>query len=114
MIPVSIARLVAAFHDLGIISNFLGPMILFAPIYLLMNIRGSLSIVPFIVDDYKKILVIGCEEASKWSASVPTLHVNTNLEPASLEEELQIQGQPIHVLDFCSCPPMSLRELILN
>jgi hypothetical protein len=68
----------------------------------------------FIVDDYKQILVIGCEEASKWSTSEPTLHVNANLEPASLEELLQILGQPIHVLDFCSCPPMSLRELILN
>jgi hypothetical protein len=45
-----------------------------------------------IVDDYKKILVIGCEEASKWSTSEPTLHVDTNLELASLEEELQNQG----------------------
>jgi hypothetical protein len=68
----------------------------------------------FIVADYKQILVIGCEEASKWSTSEHTLDVNANLELASLEEELQIRGQPIHVLDFCSCPPMSLRELILN
>jgi hypothetical protein len=67
-----------------------------------------------IIDDYIQILVIGCEEASKWSTSKPTLHVNANLEPASLEEELRILGQPIHVLDFCYCPPMSLRELILN
>jgi hypothetical protein len=53
-----------------------------------------------IVDDYKQILVIGCEEASKWSTSEPTLHVDTNLELASLEEKLQIQGQPIHVWIF--------------
>ncbi|CAK9237460.1 unnamed protein product [Sphagnum troendelagicum] len=68
----------------------------------------------FIVDGYKDILVIGCLEASKWSTSEHTLDLNANLEPASLEKELQIRGQPIHVLDFCSCPPMSLRELILN
>ncbi len=54
----------------------------------------------FIVDDYKQILVIGCEEASKWSTSEPTLHVHTNLEFESLEKELQIQGQPIHVWIF--------------
>ncbi len=53
-----------------------------------------------IVDDYKQILVIGCEEASNWSTSEPTLHVDTNLELASLEEKLQIQGQPIHVWIF--------------
>lgn len=52
-------------------------------------IRGGAT--QFIVDDYKKIVVIACEEASKWSTSEPTLHVNANLEPASLEEELQIQ-----------------------
>jgi hypothetical protein len=54
----------------------------------------------FIVDDYKQILVIGCEEASKWSTSEPTLHVHTNLELAKLEEELQIRGQSIHVWIF--------------
>jgi hypothetical protein len=68
----------------------------------------------FIVDDYKQILVIACKEASQWSTSERTFHVNANLGPASLEEDLQIRGQPIHVLDFCTSPPMSLRELILN
>ncbi|CAM6037072.1 unnamed protein product [Sphagnum compactum] len=52
---------------------------------------GAIAVTRFIVDDYKKILVIGCEEASKWSTSEPTLHVDTNLELASLEEELQNQ-----------------------
>lgn len=45
----------------------------------------------FLVDDYKQILVIGCEEASEWSTSKPTLRVHTNLELAKLEEELQIR-----------------------
>jgi hypothetical protein len=56
------------------------------------------------VDDYKQILVIGCEEASKWSTSEPTLHVDTNLELASfeekLEEKLQIRGQRIRFWIF--------------
>jgi hypothetical protein len=55
----------------------------------------------FVVDDYKQILVIGCEEASEWSTSEPTLHVHTNLELAKLEEELQIRGEPIALVHQC-------------
>ncbi len=77
---------------LGIIPLFITGTFLFAGL--------SYALSQFIVDDYKQILVIGCEEASKWSTSEPTLHVHTNLELAKLEEELQIRGQSIHVWIF--------------
>jgi hypothetical protein len=54
----------------------------------------------FRVDDYKKILAIVCEEASKWSTSEPTSPVDANWENDVLEKELQNRGQPIPVWIF--------------
>jgi len=79
---------------LGIIPLIITETVLFAGVY------AASALSQFIVDDYKQILVIGCEEASKWSTSEPTLDVPTNLELAKLEEELQNQGQSIHVWIF--------------
>jgi hypothetical protein len=80
---------------IGIILQFCVGVVVPGVVSLVAN-----ALTKFLVDDYKQILVIGCEEASKWSTSEPTLHVHTNLELAKLEEELQIRGQSIHVWIF--------------
>lgn len=55
-------------------------------------------LMPRLVESYKKILVIACEETSKWSLSNPRLDVDlTCLESAALEWVLQKRGMPIHV-----------------
>ncbi|CAK9856866.1 unnamed protein product [Sphagnum jensenii] len=46
----------------------------------------------FRVDDYKKILAIGCEEASKWITSELTSPVDANSENDVLEKELGNRG----------------------
>ncbi len=61
---------------------------------------GASGFSKFRVDDYKKILAIGCEEASKWSTFVPTSPVDANSENGVLEKELQKRGQPIPVWIF--------------
>jgi len=61
---------------------------------------GARELSKFRVDDYKKILAIGCEEASKWSTSEPTSPVDANWENDVLEKELQKRGQPIPVWIF--------------
>jgi len=58
-------------------------------------------LMPRLVESYKKILVIACEEASEWSMSNPRLGVDlTYSNPSSLEEVLQKRGMPIHVWIF--------------
>jgi hypothetical protein len=61
---------------------------------------GARELSKFRVDDYKKILAIGCEEASKWSTSEPTSPVDANSDNDVLEKELQDRGQPIPVWIF--------------
>jgi hypothetical protein len=63
-------------------------------------VYAATALSQFIIDNYKQILVIGCEEASKWSTSTPPSYMYTNWELESLEKELQDQGQPIHVWIF--------------
>ncbi|CAK9871907.1 unnamed protein product [Sphagnum jensenii] len=47
-------------------------------------------LMPRLVESYKKILVIACEEASEWSMANPRLGVDlTYSNPSSLEEVLQ-------------------------
>jgi hypothetical protein len=58
-------------------------------------------LMPRLVESYKKILVIACEEASEWSMSNPRSDVDlTCLESAALERVLQKRGMPIHVWIF--------------
>jgi hypothetical protein len=70
-------------------------------------IVGLLLLVPWLattgrlVESYKEILVIACEEASEWSISNPRFDVDlTCLESAALEWVLQKRGMPIHVWIF--------------
>lgn len=63
-------------------------------------VYGARELSKFRVDDYKKILAIGCEDASKWSTSEPTSPVDANSENDVLEKELQNRGQPIPVWIF--------------
>jgi hypothetical protein len=53
---------------------------------------GARELSKFTVDDYKKILAIGCEEASKWITSEPTSPVDANSENDVLEKELENRG----------------------
>ncbi|CAK9881404.1 unnamed protein product [Sphagnum jensenii] len=50
---------------------------------------GAKELSKFRVDDYKKILAIGCEEASKWITSELTSPVDANSENDVLEKELE-------------------------
>ncbi|CAM6060105.1 unnamed protein product [Sphagnum tenellum] len=86
-IPTSVAINMAIMSlPIGIIPQFCIARVVNGVVSLVAN-----AFTEFLVDDYKQILVIGCEEASEWSTSKPTLCVHTNLELAKLEEELQIR-----------------------
>jgi hypothetical protein len=61
---------------------------------------GAKELSKFKIDDYKKMLAMGCEEASKWSTSEPTSPVDANSDNDVLEKELQNRGQPIPVWIF--------------
>jgi len=52
-----------------------------------------------LVESYEEILVIACEEASKWSTSNLGLDVHLTYSQPS-EEVLQKQGMPFHVWIF--------------
>jgi hypothetical protein len=75
---------------------------------------GARELSKFRVDDYKKILAIGCEEASKWSTSEPTSPVDANSEKDVLEKELQNQGQPIPVWIFALVHRCLQESFIMN
>jgi hypothetical protein len=68
---------------------------------ILVAVFKEIFLWPKLVESYKEILVIACEEASEWSMSNPRLDVDlTCLESAALEQVLQKRGMPIHVWIF--------------